>query len=47
MAKKYKGYKGAGMNQKKMANYKIGRAVRECLILYLANGCKVPKKGCE
>lgn len=44
MSKKYKGFKGSGMNGKPMANYKMDRLVRECFMRYLANGCKVPKK---
>lgn len=43
MSKKYKGFKGSGMNGKPMAHYKMDRLVKECFVRFLANGCKVPK----
>lgn len=36
MGKKYKGFKGSGMHQKKMAEYKLNKLVAECFIRYFA-----------
>lgn len=45
MAKKYKGFKGAGMRVQKMAKYKTDKLVRQYFGEWLANGCKVKRKG--
>ena len=43
MAKKYKGFKGSGMN-KKMSKREFNRLVKNYFVEYVFNGCKRRKE---